>query len=86
MTFKQAGHQCFFKAAPACLSESITEDGHSTLTLSKMIPCNLSHCHSPNTQCGDINRRKQVVMLYQVLGVQEVSTICRVNFGRSTSN
>lgn len=78
MTFKQVGHQCFFKAGPRCSSESITEDSNTTLTLFKMIPCGLSHCHSPNIQCGDINQRKQVVMLHQELRAQEVITICHV--------
>lgn len=78
MTFKQAEYRCFFKAGPWCLSESITEDSNSTLTLFKMKPCGLSHCHSPNIQCGDIDQRKQVVMFHQALRTQEGTTICRV--------
>lgn len=78
MTFRQAGYQCFFKAGPRCLSESITEYSNSTLTLFKIMPCDMSHCHGPNIQFGDINQRKQVVVFHQALSAQKVTTICHV--------
>lgn len=75
MTFRQAGYQCFFKAGPQCLSETMTEDSNRTLSLLKIIPCGLSQCHSPNVQHGDINQRKQAVMFHQAVRAQEITTI-----------
>lgn len=83
MTFKRAGYQCFFKAGPRHLSESITEHSNSTSALFKMIPCGLSHCYGLNIQFGDINKGKQVVMFHQALRVQEVTTIFHVTLAGS---